>query len=224
MIRRLTPLMILAVILVATIADAQPQRPTRPDLTREGRWDFGLQTRYNWGAEYDRSNGSSITLHDDLGWGFGFGYHISNKFNLGMNFGWRSVPYDAVAVDATDPAATSRYSGKLSTSTIGLTGDWNILPGKITPYINGGLAWMLIDTNIFAGWSNGCWWDPWWGYVCGSVPATYGKTTGAYTLGGGMRFEINDSFFIRAGYERGWIGSGSIDGTNLLRIDLGLMN
>ena len=150
-------------------------------------------------------------------------YNINQHFNLGMLFSWRSVPYEATAVDAENPGETTRYGGEMTTSNFGITGEYNILKGRFTPYVNGSVSRMLINTNIHAGWTGGCWWDPWWGYICGPVPMTYGDKTAAYTLGIGGRFEVNDGLFLRAGYERGWIDSSSLGGGNMIRLDLGFM-
>lgn len=104
-----------------------------------------------------------------------------------------------------------------------LNGHWNIFDGPITPYLGGSIGVTMIDTNVLAGIDSGCWWVPWWGLRCGRWPVTYGETTASYTLGGGFRFQLTDNFFIRAGYERGWISSGDVDGTNMFRIDLGML-
>jgi opacity protein-like surface antigen len=212
------------ILFVASLAQAQLQRPPRRFQPRDGRWDLTLQTRYIGSKDYTGSGGSTASFEDDLGWGFGFGYNISSHFNLGLAFNWRSVNYQATAVDATNPDNTHRYANRLDASTMGLTAEWNILPGRFTPYVNGSLAWMILDTNILAGVGSGCWWDPWWGYVCGNVPVTYGKNTSATSLGLGGRFQFTDAFFVRVGYEHGWIGVDAADGTHMMRIDLGLMN
>ena len=222
--QRLLALAVLVLVIAATAADAQPRRPTRPYQARAGRWEFSLQTRYTASRDYNSDNGSSLSLKDSLGWGFGFGYNFNDRFNLGLGFGWRRIPYDAVAVDATDPDNAARYNSELSVSTISLIGDWNILPGKITPYVCGRAGWTMIDTNILAGWGSGCWWDPWLGYVCGSVPYTYGKDTFSYGIGLGGRLELSEAFFVRVGYEYGKTDLDRFDGNHMLRIDLGLLN
>lgn len=224
MTRRILHLSILVVVLATLAAEAQPTRPPRPDVTRHGRWEFTLQTRYTASRDFDRDDGSSLSLKDSLGWGFGFGYNFNDRFDLALGFGWRRIPYDATAVDATDPENVARYNSELSVSTISLMGDWNILPGRLTPYVNGRVGWTMIDTNIVAGWGSGCWWDPWWGYVCGNVPYTYGKDTGSYGFGAGGRFQVSEGFFIKVGYEYGMTGLDSVDGNHMFRVDLGLLN
>ena len=83
---------------------------------------------------------------------------------------------------------------------------------------------MLINTNIYAGSVPGCWWDPWWGYVCGQYPTTYGANATAGTVGVGGHFEVSPKFFLRAGYEYGWVDNSGVDGAHMFRLDIGLLN
>jgi len=217
------------VVLLAGMAWAQtaPKPSPQPHWrtqSRAKRWEITLQTRYTASQDYTADNGSAMKFEDDLGWGFGFNYHFNQKFNLGMVFTWRGIDYQSTIVDADNPDNTRNYNGKIDTSILALAGEWNILPGKVSPYINGSLGWYHLDTNIYAGSIPGCWWDPWWGYVCGSYPTTYGTNSTAAGLGVGVRWETGDSFFLRVGYERGWVDIEGIDGSNLFRLDFGLLN
>jgi len=190
---------------------------------RADRWDFSIQTRYTDSQDYTGDNGSSASINSDLGWGFGFSYNLSNHFNLGMAFTWRSVPYSATAVSSDTPGDLDTYSGNLSTSTFAFTSEYYVLKGRFSPYVNGSLGWMHVNSNVFAGYSAGCWWDPWWGYVCGSVPTTYGSDESVYSLGLGVRYEITDAVFLRGGYEKGWTSANTFDNFNMMRIDIGFM-
>lgn len=223
MMRRTLILVSTFFILATVVSVAQAQRTGTRHIPRGDRWDFTIQTRYTSSQDYEGEGGSSVSINSDLGWGFGFGYNFNQHFNLGLLFTWRSVPYQSLAVDAEDPDQKNSYSGQMTTSTFGLSGEYNILKGRFTPYVNGSLGWMHINSNIFAGWTSGCYWDPWWGYVCGPIPLTYGANKTVYTLGLGGRFEMSSSVFLRAGYERGWISSSSVDGSDMMRIDLGFM-
>lgn len=216
-------LSVIALLLSMEVSAALAQLSGRPQMTRSDRWEFSIQTRYTWAQDYQGDEGSSISVSDDLGWGFGFAYNFNQHFNLGFVFAWRSMPYEATAIKDDGSGETYKYSSQLDTSTLGLTGEYNILKGKFTPYVNGSWAWFNVNTNIFAGWGSGCWWDPIWGYVCGAVPLTYGVSTSTYVLGLGARYEFTDKVFARVGYERGWVGSGSVDSADMLRIDLGFL-
>lgn len=211
-------LSLLILVLTATGAQAQSQRQSY----RAERWEFSLQTRYFGGTSYDGSGGSKVQLADDLGWGFGFVYNLNQRFNVGALFSWRSVDYEATVV-LEGTGENERYANQLTTSTVGLIGEWNVLQGPFTPYVSGGIGWLHLNTNVFAGWGSGCWWDPWWGYVCGAVPLTYGTDTGVYSLGVGGRFEVTDKVFLKAGYEFGWTGDDLVNDIGLIRVDFGLL-
>jgi len=44
---------------------------------------------------------------------------------------------------------------------------YNILARPLTPYGTGGLGWSWVDNNIATEPPTvGCWWVPWYGYVC----------------------------------------------------------
>ena len=48
--------------------------------------------------------------------------------------------------------------------------------------------------------TTGCWWDPWWGYICLADWETYTSTELTYILGLGFRWDINSALFTRATY------------------------
>ena len=48
--------------------------------------------------------------------------------------------------------------------------------------------------------STGCWWDPWWGYVCTTFYDTYSDTRTGYTYSVGVRWDLSDSIALRAAY------------------------
>jgi hypothetical protein len=166
---------------------------------RSEQWDFSFQTRYTMAEDYSGEGGSTLHVKEDLGWGFGFNYNLNLHFSLGAIFSWRTVPYEATGVSAEDPSDVIRYGGQINTSNAGLSGEYNILKGRFTPYVNASLNWMLINTVV------------------------YGDKGAAYTLGLGGRFEVSHDTFLRAGYERGWTSSGPFDGSNMIRLDIGFM-
>ena len=217
---KIVRLMVLVALVAAsaTAAHAQLTGPTQ----RAGRWDYSLQTRYIGSHSYDGEGGSEISFNGDLGWGFGFGYNLDDRFAIGGIFSWRSVNYTATGIREGEPNTPFEYSNWVDFGTLALYGDWNMLPKRLTPYITGALGWTWIDTNISAGYSGGCYWDPWWGYVCGYYPTTYGVSTFSYSIGAGLRLEVADNFFIRGGYEYDGTSESSVSGFNVLRIDIGL--
>jgi opacity protein-like surface antigen len=191
---------------------------------RAQRWDLSVETRYTDSHTFDGANNTKLALDDDLGWGFQFGYNVNERFNIGFLMSWRSISYTATYYDATDQATALNYGGWLDTGTFAALGQFNLLPKTFTPYVNGGIGWTLIDTNIVADYYTGCWWDPWWGYICDGFTSTYGTDTASFLVGVGVRFEPSEVVFIQAGYEKAWLDDASTDGFNMVRICLGFTN
>ncbi len=212
-----------AVVMLASMACAQTTS-YQPTMTRTDRWEWTLQTRYTTSQTIERDYGSKLEFEDDLGWGFGFGYHFNQRFDLGMIFSWRTVDYQATVTDRDDPTRELYYSNELSASTIGLAGDWNILPGKFVPYVSGAIGWTLLDTNIYAGSDWGCYWDPWYGYICYDYSTTWGTDEFTYSLGLGLRVELTPQFFAKVGYEHAWLDGDSYEGADMFRVDIGFLN
>jgi opacity protein-like surface antigen len=217
MIRRFL-ILTCVVLLVASAVQAQSYRS---GPTRDERWEFSIQTRYTAAQTYDGAGGSSLKFEEDLGWGFGFGYHLNQHWNLGGIMAWRSLPYTATIVNAGDPQDKSSYGGQLDITTLALEATSYLLAGKLSPYVSATIGWTLINTNIYAGSTPGCWWDPWWGWVCGTIPTTYGISTATYNLGVGGRLEFSDSFHVRAGYEYYRLDVATVSGNSMIRVDIG---
>jgi opacity protein-like surface antigen len=84
--------------------------------------------------------------------------------------------------------------------------NFNLLEGDLTPYVTGGIGWAFIDTNVPEGRPQStCWWDPWYGYICGTFQNTKSVDELEYNVGAGLRWDINRTMSLRFGYERHWI-------------------
>jgi len=208
-------------LLAANVAYAQLGGPATP---RAGLWEYSLKTVYTPSLDIDGDYGTSVTINDDLGWGFGFGYFVSDQFNTGISLAWRSIPYDATIVDADDENNTSRYSNWLDMANVSLFGEYSFMPSRVTPYASGQVGWMLLDTNIETGTDEYvCWYDPWFGYVCAYDELTYGTDALTWSLGAGLRIELAPRVSLRVGYEYGWADIDGFDGTDMFRVDLGVL-
>lgn len=191
---------------------------------RTGFWDFTIQTRYSAAKDFDGPGGSKLSLEDDLGWGFGVGYNLNERLNIGGFVSWRTIDYTATDVNQADLSETTHYSGWLDTGNFAASAIFNLLPKAFTPYVQGTVGWALVDTNIPSGISTGCWWDPWWGYICDGYATTYGVDGVAYSLGGGISLQPLDIMFLRVGYDRMWIDiDGAADSADLIRVDAGFL-
>ena len=219
LIERTITVVALAVVLLAgaTTADAQ---------YREGRWEFSLGTFYQLGTEVEAENGSTIDTSDDFGFTLGGGYNFSDRLATTFAFQWAGVGYDATGMDEDGNDFDIR--GKYDSFTLSANLVLNLADGPFVPYVGAGIGWTWIDTNIPSGPpTTGCWWDPWWGYVCYSSYPT--ETTDAFSYQAllGIRYEFdNDRTFLRLGYTSQWMSFSSASGTprfDVVVLDIGWM-
>jgi hypothetical protein len=197
------------------------------EASRRGRhWDGYMFMPYTFGQTVQYSGGSSLTLDDDLGWGMGFAYNVDERINIGADFGWSSTDYSAhVEADVGgNPAGgldfdygnQADFGGALMTATV------HVLPRRLTPFAHGAIGWVWVNSNVVAGAVPGCYWDPFYGYICGYYPATYGDDGVGYRLGAGLRWDAGRAFFLRLGYNHSWIDlGGEAPGFDQIRLDFG---
>lgn len=201
--------------------------PATAQSEREMRWQFSLPVTFTSGASYD-STGTSVDVNDDLGWGFGFGYHLNSRFMVGTEFTWLAANYKAsIATDFDDDQIADDsidVSGTLDAANLQFVGQYNVLEGRVTPFVRGNFGWTWVDSNIPSGPATGtCWWDPWWGYVCDTWQPTFEDTSFAYGAAVGVRGELTERLFVEGSYNVLWIdfnraGSQSFDGA---RVNIG---
>lgn len=193
---------------------------------RVGRWEFNLGTFYQLGTDIDVKDGSAISTDDDFGLNIGAGYNFTDMMATSFGIQWAGVDYKADVTDENgDPA---RISGTYDSMTLYGNFVLNFGDGPWVPYIGAGIGWTWIDTNVPNGPPIvGCWWDPWYGYVCwGSYP-TKTKSSFSYQAFVGLRYEFpGHSTFMRFAYTSQWMDFSNTDGTprfDLFSFDFGWM-
>jgi opacity protein-like surface antigen len=185
-----------ALLAGAVSADAQD---------REGRWEFTLGTFYQLGTSVDGEEGSTLDTDNEFGFALGGGYNFSDRFATTFAMQWSGIGYDAVA--SSDEGGEVGISGTYDALT--LTGNlvYHFTDSQLTPYVGAGIGWTWIDTNIPNGPpSTGCWWDPWWGYVCYTDYPTASTDAFSYQATLGLRYTFDsDSTFLRLGWTSQWM-------------------
>jgi outer membrane protein with beta-barrel domain len=204
----------------AAAATAQNSPP------REKKWEFTLQPQYTHSQTFDSGNGSGGTIDSTLGFGFGVGYNLSNHLTLGGDFFWNTANYNATVAPAPgNPNGPQTLAGTMETNTIRFNATWNFLASDFTPFVVGGIGSTYVNTNIPNGLpQNVCWYDPWWGYYCGTYLPTKVAYYVSYSAGGGLRWDLDRSVFLRAVAIRQWLDvSGSVGQyyTDQYRFDVG---
>lgn len=176
------------------------------DISRGNTWEGSLRVTDVQGDTYTSDGGSSAETDNSVGWGFGFAYNVNDFFSLGGNFSWSDIDYSADVREANG-VGRFRGDGTLETSTLSVNGTLNLLPhAAFTPFVTGGVGATYIDTNVPSGSPYPvCWYDPWYGYYCGTVVPTKDETDFSYTLGAGLRWDVTESFFMKASANQMWL-------------------
>jgi opacity protein-like surface antigen len=207
----LVTLAVTALAMAAATAEAQTFRTPYGDQSRDNKWDMSFRLLSSGSESAGSANGSSIDVDSEVGWGFGFNYNINEHFALGFDFDFVKPRYEAKLIDESQDVTTIRT--RLTVSTGQLKGTWNMLKGPLTPYVEAGIGWTYLDSNFPSGPPvTGCWWDPFWGYICNTFYSTYSDTSFAYSGGLGVRWEINPLVFLKGGYRQQRIDLGSRTG------------
>ena len=173
--------------------------------TRGPGWEFGADIIYQDSADVSFEGGSSASLDADWGLTVGFAYRFNERLELGFGLDWQTVDYDATLQSASLPSLQIGVSGDLEAFTPRAWVNFNLMQGPITPFVNGGIGWSFVDTNIpNSRVQVGCWWDPWYGQICTPYQSTKTDDDFAYQLGAGVRWDISPGYTMRLAYEKHW--------------------
>ena len=189
----------LALLAGATVANAQ---------SREGRWEYTLGIPYQLGSETTFDGGSTLKTKSDFGFGMTFGYNPSEQVTWSFGLKWAGIGYDANVVK--DGGGTTGISGTYDAW--GLSGNllFNLGQGPLTPFVGAGIGYTWIDTNVPNGLpQTGCWWDPWYGYICSTYYPTKSVNSFSYQAMGGLRYAFNPRTFLRLSYASQWIDTSN---------------
>jgi outer membrane protein assembly factor BamD len=170
-----------------------------------GRWEATVGLGSSGSADVDFEGGTSATIDSGLGFSVGAGYHFSNALRFGTTFTFDQKDYDATVAGET-PADSIAVEGSLDTMSLMLDVAYTFLAGPVTPYVVGGVGWAWVDTNVASEPPQvGCWWHPWWGYICTSWQDTRTVDGLAYELGLGARYSFTDSLAADVAYRMRWM-------------------
>jgi len=192
---------------------------------RDDRFEFALGVLYQLGADLNFDGGSTVNTKDDFGFSLLGGYNLNEHLATTFGFQWTGIGYNARVINDEGLPISTRGSYDTWVITGNLV--YNFLEGPITPYVSAGLGWTWLDTNIPNGAPvTGCWWDPWYGYICYTTYPT--KTTDAFSYQAslGVRWDFNYSTFGRLAYTSQWQSFDNADGTprfDVISVEIGWM-
>jgi opacity protein-like surface antigen len=181
---------------------------------RDEGWEVGAQAVYQDPRDITFNGGSTAELDEDIGIAVTFGYRFNARLELEFGLDWNTINYDLNLVSASVPGLNFSGRGDLESFTPHANLNLNLLKGPLTPYVTAGVGWTFIDTNIpDAPPETACWWDPWYGQVCGTFQSTRTSDELTYRLGVGLRWDISPEHMLRFGYEKQWIDLGEASST-----------
>lgn len=181
---------------------------------RDAGWDFGADVIYQFSQDINFEGGSQASLEDDIGLSLVFAYRFNSRFDLQFSLDWNTVDYDITVAPGSAGLLGFSAKGDLEAFTPRIAVNFNILEGDFTPYLTGGVGWAFIDTNIpDAPPETACWWDPWWGYYCGTFQSTRSIDEPTYDVGAGLRWDVSEMIALKLAYERHWLDLGEATST-----------
>lgn len=195
---------------------------------RGGKWEGSVQVKYSDSQDIHGSNGSEGNIDETYGFGLGFAYNFNDHLSLGGDFSWSRPDYTATVTPAAGNGGSAyTVSGSMDVFTAHAVATWNLLARPFTPFVSAGIGGTFIDTNIPSGVpSNVCWYDPWWGYYCGTTSApTHNETYFSYNVGAGLRWDSRENWFVRGLVAQQWLDVGGSVGSpdmTQIRLDIGL--
>ena len=142
---------------------------------------------------------------DDTGLGgFGVAYHFNDYLSLRGDFMFGSATFHGTVPTETGGRFNVNQDAFIQTGRLDL--DYNILNRRFTPFLSAGIGYQYIETEL----KNlppvdACWWDPWWGYVCGSGQPYAWQTDFTWNAGAGLRWNITDNLVVKAMVGGNWL-------------------
>jgi len=212
---------LLFALLLLSVAAPQP----RADAShRAGTWQVSLNPMYAKSALIRFDGGAEADLNARSSFGFGFGYNLNEQWELGLDMGSGSAGYTGTRIG--ESGTRERFSASYYISYFNLGASFNLLKSRLTPFVSGNLGWSYIDSGIPTGdVGEICWWDPWWGWICGPYARTYTDTKWHYGADLGLRFDVTRAVFLKGAIGQTWIdfdNAGDTTFTNY-RLSLGFM-
>ena len=169
--------------------------------------------------------GTVVDIDSDWGFGFGVAYNFDQHWNLGVEFSSVNADYHATYLADVPGAKPQEFSHNLDNFSFMTNLTYHFMEGDFTPYVQGSLGWSQIDSNVVSNYNyGGCWWDPWWGYICGGNYDTYDDDGPTWGVGAGLRWDYISNAFARISVNQQWmdLGNTSDDPTFVItKLELG---
>ena len=174
------------------------------DSSRAQKWEFFFTPTYIDSNEVKFEGGSKADINTHSGIGFGFGYNVNEHVELTMLFSSSNSNYKGTIVK--DDGSSKEYFSNVYTSSFNLGATYNFIKGPLTPYVSGTLGSTYIDSGVATGdVGTGCYWDPWWGYICTPYAETYTSVRLNYGASLGVRYDFKNALYLKMGVGKNWV-------------------
>jgi opacity protein-like surface antigen len=199
---------VLAIMTCTVSTDANAKYTKRAD-----KWEASFKLLNNQSSDVDGQGGSGLAIDSDYGWGFTLGYNVNPHILLNYEFSSSTPSYKAIEIDNT--GGSQQVNGKMDLLESQFNVVYSLFASQFTPYVQAGVGWSYIDSNIVSDVSQGCWWT-WWGeYYCDTFVNTYDDTRFSYNVAVGFRYELDNSLFLRASYKQSVIDFSHSDDASI---------
>lgn len=211
-------------IVIALLALALPAL-TFAQGNRAGSWEWSFAAVYQDSASSGAAGGSNLRLDNELGLGFGFGYNFTDKLALSGDFEWLRPDFSATIISDEVVPQQQTINHTMSQFNGRIKGTLTFLSSPLSPYVEAGLGWSYFDSNVADGPPiTGCWWHPWWGYICENFYSTFSSTE--FTYGGalGLRYVMRGGMTLKLSVNQYWVDAGNAGGDpelNAARLEVG---
>ncbi|MDJ0812984.1 MAG: outer membrane beta-barrel protein [Woeseiaceae bacterium] len=204
---------IAALVLLPALASAQSFRvPGAPQpwyISVAAVYQDGLSVGGEGGSASPTPDTSITRVSSELGYGFNVGYNFNKNLALGLDIEYLRPDYKATLVSEDPNVSPTVIDHTLTQWNWRLKGTYNFSEGPLVPYVDLGYGWSNVDSNVADGPPLvGCWWDPWWGYVCDNFYRTISSTESGWGGGVGVRYDLPMEGFLRLSWNRWELASG----------------
>ncbi|MBI5676564.1 MAG: porin family protein [Nitrospirae bacterium] len=147
------------------------------EWSRKGKGEFFV---FGQSMSSDAVTGLGIELEidDTIVGGFGVGTNLTDHVNLNTELFFGSTDVTARGFGSSINGDTTLFGGDFNL-------DINILKGRITPLITGGIGFINFNGDYDGG-------------------SSFQETDFSYNVGGGLRWDITDHFLFKAMYKATW--------------------
>ncbi len=174
--------------------------------SRANKWEFFLSPMLTNSKVLQFDNGAEADINKRSSLGVGFGYNMNKHIELSLLFASSNANYTGTRIADDNAKTPEKFTSNLYTNRLDFGFTYNLLKSAFTPYLSANIGSTYIDSGIPTGnLTTLCWWDPWWGYVCGPHAQTYTSTEINYGASIGLRYDFNRKLFIKGGIAKNYL-------------------